>query len=119
MFWKLMLWAILTTFVLSGAHAHELEEGTGVICDTAAQVEEFTSLGATADDLKFVNVSKTVCALIGVHYFLGREMKRVRFDNHTYQIVEILVVEIEMQHGWGKIPPEIQYTFFLIEERGA
>src|SRR5438046_5871968 len=61
---KIVLWLVLGTFALT-AHAHELSEGTGIVCDTPDQVQRFAVLGAKPEAIKTINdgAAKAVCAL--------------------------------------------------------
>ena len=51
---KIVLWLFLGTFALT-AHAHELSEGTGIVCDTPDQVQRFAVLGAKPEAIKTIN----------------------------------------------------------------
>jgi hypothetical protein len=113
---KLVLWLVLSIFLVSGAQAHDLEEGTGVICDTQAQILEFASRNATPEAVQQINVGKTVCALVNVRYYRGEEVARTTANNKAMQVVKILVVEANVHGVWGSIRPEVQYTLFAIEE---
>lgn len=118
--WKVLLWAFLTAFVVAGAQAHELTEGTGVVCDTVEQIERFASLDATHEAIKTVNAGQNVCVMATVSYYRGRDLNRVRSSEHSWQVVEILVVAFVVRGQWATItPPSIQYTLFQVEEQGA
>ena len=117
---KIVLWLVLGTFALT-AHAHELSEGTGIVCDTPDQVQRFAVLGAKPEAIKTINdgAAKAVCALTTVRYIRGREVSRVRSSDHAYQVVEILLIEVQVHGQWGAITPEVQYTLFPLHEERA
>src|SRR5580765_7119129 len=111
---KLVLWLVLSILVVSRAQAHDLEEGTGVVCDTQAQILEFASRNATPEAIQQINVSKTVCALVSVRYYRGEEVARTSANNKALQLVKILVVAVNFHGVWGEIKPDVQYTLFPI-----
>ena len=117
---RIVLWLVLGTFALT-AHAHELSEGTGIVCDTPDQVQRFAVLGAKPEAIKTINdgAAKAVCALTTVRYIRGREVSRVRSSDHAYQVVEILLIEVQVHGQWGAITPEVQYTLFPLHEERA
>lgn len=117
-FW-LCVYLVLFLVVAPKVYGHELEEGTGVVCDTPAQVEQFVELGAQTDALRVINVSKVVCGFNTIHYIRGRDMKRIRSHEHAYTIVEILIIQVRIHGQWAEVPPEVQYTVFEIEETPA
>lgn len=119
--WKLLLWLLLSAFVAAGAKAHELEEGTGMLCDTQVQIERFAALEAKPEAAQLINAdaNKNVCVMANVRYIRGREVSRVRVPNRTMQIVEILVVQVNVMGAWATIPPDIQYTIYHVDEVGA
>src|SRR5437773_11255763 len=108
---RIVLWLVLDTFALT-AHAHELSEGTGIVCDTPDQVQRFAVLGAKPEAIKTINdgAAKAVCALTTVRYIRGREVCRVRSSDHAYRVVEILLIEAKLHGQWWEITPSLQYT---------
>jgi hypothetical protein len=85
---KLVLWLVLSIFLVAGAQAHVLEEGTGVVCDTLEQILEFASLNATPEAIQKINVGKTSCALVQVRYYRGEEVARTSANNKAVQVVK-------------------------------
>src|SRR4030081_3376640 len=85
---NIVLWLVLGTFALT-AHAHELSEGTGIVCDTPDQVQRLAVLGAKPEAIKTINdgAAKAVCALTTVRYIRGRrlDLARAAFDICTAQ----------------------------------
>jgi hypothetical protein len=55
LFGKLLLYAAMSLFVACCAHAHDITEGSGVLCDKAAQIEMFAAYDAQLDAVKTIN----------------------------------------------------------------
>jgi hypothetical protein len=70
---KIVLWLALSTFIVCGAQAHELEEGTGIICDTQQQIERRAALDAKPEAILLINTDaqSNVCAQATIHYIWG------------------------------------------------
>jgi hypothetical protein len=117
---KCLLCALCTTFVLAGAKAQEVSQGTGVLCDTKQQIERFVSLEANSVALQTINADeqKTVCAVVEVQYVRGISLGKLRNTKGTFEAAEILILAAN-SGGWHRIPPEIQYTIFAVVEEGA
>lgn len=113
----------LAAFVLlvMPAYSHDIEEGTGVICDTKAQLERFASLDATNEAITVINADakQNVCAMVEVGYIRVMQVGVAHTTGGAVELVEILVVAVKLHGQWGQIKPKVQYTLFLIEERGA
>jgi hypothetical protein len=84
---KCLLWALCTTFVLAGAKAQEISQGTGVLCDTKQQIERFISLEANSVALQAINADeqKTVCAVVEVQYVRGVSLGKLRNTKGTFE----------------------------------
>lgn len=115
---KLLIYLTLSLFVVSGVKAHDLDESTGVICDTQAQIERYARLGLTPQAIAIINEGTHACALVNVRYIRGGEVNRIHSDK-SYQVVEILIVQANMHGQWGEIKPTIQYALFPIKEEEA
>ena len=106
------------------AWAHEVETGTGVICDTQEQAQR---LALILDEdaqaaVKAVNAEAhdpTACALATVAYVRGAKAGTTRSKAGTFEIVEVLVVGVETRRGLQSASPAVYFTLFKIEERGA
>jgi hypothetical protein len=106
------------------ARAHELETGTGVICDTQEQAQRLALLldkDAQAA-IRTVNDEArdpTACALATMAYVRGAKAGTARSKAGTFEIVEVLVVGVETRRGLQSASPTVYFTLFKIEERGA
>lgn len=107
--------------VVKCAKAHELSEGSGVLCDKSVQVEMFAAYGAQIDAVQTINADahENVCVMATVRYIYGHEIKRVRTSERAMQIVEVLVLQFKHQGQWTNLPPTIQYTLFEVVEEPA
>ena len=106
------------------ARAHEVETGTGVICDTREQAQRLALLldkDAQAA-IKAVNAEArdpTACALATVAYVRGAKAGTARSKAGTFDIVEVLVLGVETPRGLHGASPAVYFTLFKIEERAA
>ena len=106
------------------ARAHEVETGTGVICDTREQAQRLALLldeDAQAA-IRTVNSEArdpTACALATVAYVRGAKAGTTRSKAGTFEIVEVLVVGVDTRRGLRSASPAVYFTLFKIEERGA
>jgi hypothetical protein len=112
--------------VLVGAPvgAHEIETGSGVICDTPEQAQRLALL--LDDDAQAaigtVNAEAhdaTACALATVAYVRGAKAGTARSKVGTFEIVEVLVVGVETRRGLRQASPAVYFTLFKVEERPA
>jgi hypothetical protein len=106
------------------ARAHEVETGTGVICDTREQAQR---LALILDEdaqaaIRTVNSEArdpTACALATVAYVRGAKAGTTRSKAGTFEIVEVLVVGVDTRRGLRSASPAVYFTLFKVEERGA
>ena len=101
-------------------HAHELETGSGVLCDTAAQIERFAALNSNPAAITTINAdAPNACAYLNVAYIKGAAHGQVRSHGHTVVVTEILVIAVDHGQGYQRIAPVIQYTLFPVVEGAA
>lgn len=103
------------------AQAHEMEEGTGVVCDSKAQIERFALLDAAPEAIRVINkdAKQNVCVMAEVRYIRGAKVGESRNKLGTVELVEILVVAFKLHGQWGTISPSVQYTLFVVPEQEA
>jgi hypothetical protein len=106
------------------AQAHDIETGTGVICDTREQAQRVATL--LDEDaqvaIRTVNAEQhdpTACAVATVAYVRGAKAGTARSKAGTFEIVEVLVVGVETRRGLQGANPAVYFTLFKIEERAA
>jgi hypothetical protein len=104
--------------------AHQIETGSGVICDTREQAQRLALL--LDDDaqaaIQTVNAEArdaNACALATVAYVRGAKAGTARSKAGTFEIVEVLVVGIETRRGLQQASPALYFTLFKVEERAA
>lgn len=116
--------ALLTLLIGLPAKAHDIETGTGVICDTR---EQALRLALLLDEdaqaaIRTVNAEAhdpSACVLATVAYVRGASAGTARSKAGTYDVVEVLVVGVETRRGMQPASPAVYFTLFKIEERAA
>jgi len=115
--------ALLMALLPSVALAQEVHVGTGLICDTQAQVEQFVALSnegvATEAAVERINAGTNGCAVLAVAYIRGDRVGEVRTKQGLAEVVHIIVVGVNVGMGWVRGPPLAQFTLFLTKEEAA
>jgi hypothetical protein len=106
------------------AHAQEVEVGTGLICDTREQVEQFIALydgdsQGTANKVNAAEHNPTACVISGMAYVRGRKLAQARSKDATFQIVPILVLGIVTEQGVESVKPAPFFSAIEVEEIGV
>jgi hypothetical protein len=116
--------ALPVLLLAAPAGAHEIETGSGVICDTREQAQRLALL--LDDDaqaaIRTVNAEAhdaNACALATVAYVRGAKAGTARSKAGTFEIVEVLVVGVETRRGLQQASPAVYFTLFRVEERPA
>src|SRR5262245_19425035 len=116
--------AVLLLFLAAPIGAHEIETGSGVICDTREQAQRLALL--LDDDaqaaIRTVNAeahNASACALATVAYVRGAKAGTARSKAGTFEIVEVLVVGVGTRGGLEQASPAVYFTLFKVEERPA
>ena len=113
---------------LSSAHAEQridqthyvVETGTGVLCDTRAQIERVAALDAEVSAVQTINASEPkACAYAEVQFIRGASYGQVHHSKHTFEVVEVLVLGFKTQGEWRQLSPMVQWTLFPIKEEIA
>ena len=106
---------------LRGGFAQDITVGTGLICDTAEQVEQYAAAfkGDSEATLAQVNNGTTACGVMAFAYVRGEDIKQVSTKDGMATIVKIAVMGINLGGGWVRGTPLTQYTLFLIRGREA
>jgi len=114
----------LPLLLAAPVQAHEIEAGSGVICDTREQAQRLALL--LEDDaqtaIRAVNAEAhdaTACALATVAYVRGAKAGTARSNAGTFEIVEVLVVDVATRGGLKRASPAVYFTLFKVEERPA
>ena len=116
----ILVFAFLLGF--SPVVAQEVSQGTGLVCDTAEQVELFiTQHNAgikNADNFALINKDKEVCMILTAAFYRGETVKRVMADGLVYEIAPILVVGMYAGQ-WIHVSPNTVFSIFRSKDRGA
>ena len=95
------------------------ERGTGIICDTEAQLRQYAAIAEEPDAIQTVNTEagdESACGMVTVAFFVGDSHGQVRTPLGAFAVTEILVVGAHMPQGWVKIKPLTQFTLFRVKE---
>jgi hypothetical protein len=97
--------------------AGDIHVGQGVVCDTAAQVERFTTLMDESSDMeKAITAVNTeaenprACGMVLAAFVRGEEVGEVRKDNRAMKVVEITILAVPVGDKWHFVTPLKQYT---------
>src|SRR5215475_9848405 len=99
------------------ARAHEVETGTGVICDTREQAQRLALLLDKDAQTAITTVNAeardpTACALATVAYVRGAKAGTARSKAGTFEIVEVLVIGVGTGRGLQQASPAVYFTLF-------
>jgi hypothetical protein len=113
--------ATLALTICLPAHAHEVETGTILICDTQKQVERYAQLfqGNQQVAIRAVNSEENdpnACALVDVSYVQGPDVGMTRSSSHAFRIVPIVVVGVNTSREYGPVTPALFFTPVKIDE---
>ena len=97
--------------------ADNIHVGQGVVCDTVAQVERFTTLMDESRDMEraitTVNdeaENPRACGMVLAAFVRGEEVGEVRKDNRSMKVVEITILAVPVGDKWHFVTPLKQYT---------
>jgi hypothetical protein len=114
---------LLPLWLAAPVQAHEIETGSGVICDTREHAQRLALLldddAQTAIRAVNAEAHATACALATVAYVRGAKAGTARSNAGTFEIVEVLVVDVATRGGLKRASPAVYFTLFKVEERPA
>jgi hypothetical protein len=94
--------------------ADEIRQGSGIICDTIEQIDEFIKADDEGKDpMLAVNAKIPVCGRGRVAYVKGRKLKEVLSKHGVFEVVEIIVVGVVFNGRLDPVAPFKQITVFL------
>lgn len=103
----------------------EVQAGIGPACDTAEQMERLLTLFAGGDlnpALTAVNAEfgADACAVLGIYYQRGAEVKRIQVPTGRYAIIAISVIGVRTPAGPRPLAqPMPLFIAAKLEEHGA
>jgi hypothetical protein len=97
------------------------EVGTGLVCDTQAQVKRFVALftGDAHSAIRVVNAEEqnpSACVVRNVAYMRGIRVDLARHGDNAFEIVRILVVGIKGDAGIVPVEPSVHFSLFGVKE---
>jgi hypothetical protein len=107
---------------LAPAQAKEMKYGTGVVCDTEAQLQRVIAAGPKGTDAAISAINDEApraCGIVPVIYVERADHETVRNPHGTFRIVEIIVVGLALKEGVQPVPPLAQFTFVKVHELSA
>jgi hypothetical protein len=99
----------------------QVQVGTGVICDTQAEVTDFVNMMGDRDPgnaLQTINSrsqSPMACGMATVAFRAGKSLGEVRTSKGSFNIVEIEIVAGAVDGSWQMIPRRTQYTAVAVK----
>jgi hypothetical protein len=111
---------VAATITLAAPRAEDIHRGTGLICDTVEQIDEFIKADDAGEDaMQTVNATAMVCGRGQVAYVKGQKLKEVATKHGVLEVVEITVVGIAFNGRFGPIAPFKQVAVFLAKGENA
>jgi hypothetical protein len=96
--------------------AQSIENGVGVVCDSAEQVEQIvttrTDFKSAVEEINVQNKSR-VCEILNVAFLVGGIVAEASNDKGTWQIRKILIVGLYLGRIMNSVQPYQKYTAFL------
>jgi hypothetical protein len=96
--------------------AQSIENGVGVVCDSAEQVEKIvttrTDFKSAVEEINVQNKSR-VCEILNVAFLVGGIVAEASNDKGTWQIRKILIVGLYLGRIMNSVQPYQKYTAFL------
>jgi hypothetical protein len=119
-------WLTLGMILLldSPAYADDVQVGTGLLCDTQQQAERFATLydGDAAVAIRTVNAEEqnpTACGVVAMAYVAGPPLSTARTKDHTFEIIQVLVIGVITQNGIRSVEPAHFFSVVPVEELRA
>lgn len=127
---------VLVAALAAPAHGQDVEVGTGLICNTAAQIEEYVVAAGEAKSqmgnapareiiaaaLAAVNAKHqdepNACGAGSIAYMRGKTVKVIDTPSGPREIAEIIVVGAASSQGVRSLPPTKQFTMFKPKGEG-
>ncbi len=116
--------AFLSVLLVAPARGIEIEIGTGLVCNTQKQVEEFLAFNEADPQTAVLAVNDeerdpTACGVANLAFVRGHNAITVRTKDATFRITDILVIGVVSDDGIRSVAPSVQFCLFRIDERGA
>ena len=136
LFTKVVVWAILSSFVAVGAKAQttapnasqDVQAARLVICSSAEKAHQFVTQyqdvqAAISNDEtstgKDASGAASACLVAGIAYISGKPMDRVTSKDGSYDVTEIVIVGVATPYGILAIEPSVVYTLLKVDDKRA
>ena len=105
----------------SPTSAHDIEYGTGAICDTQSEAERLAMQSGSEDPTATIKEagSPGTCAVETVAFVRGAVLNTIRSKAETFAVVKILVVGADFGSGLQSVTPKVYFMLDKIDERVA
>lgn len=110
---------LLALSMSAGAKAQSIENGAGVLCNSAQQVEQFIRLQTDSQSaVNQINAQSQsrVCEIRNVAFLVGGIVSESSNDKGTWQIRRVLVVGLIIGRNTSPVQPYEKYTAFIISK---
>jgi len=114
----------LSLFLGHAAQAQQIEVGTSLVCDTAAQVERVIAIydgdiQSAAEQVDAEEHDPSACVMSAIAYVRGTELRTERKGNVSFQIVPILIFGVMTPGGMRSVSPTRYFSVVEVDERTA
>jgi hypothetical protein len=119
--WAIIVILTLAAFLLGihKANGQEVETGTGLICDTKPQVEQFLSLQKsgvpTETAIEEINQGGNACAIASVAYLRHERVGEAPARQGRVEIVRVTIVGVFNGLFWIRGNHFPQFTIFMLK----
>lgn len=113
---KILLLILLFSFPARAEE--EIQVGTGLVCDSAQQIERFVKevSGDAQSTIAAINAEHpNACGVLSVAFIKVAEVSEVRSIHGSFQVISILVVAVMTEAGFQAIPPVQQFTLYRVQ----
>jgi hypothetical protein len=113
-----LLAATVASFVGIATQVEDVATGTALVCANATDAKEYASIHR--DSVQNAIESQTdgkSCLVADVAFLTVKQSDRMRLNDATYVLTEILVIAIKTPFGYLSLDSSPAYTLVKVEER--
>lgn len=96
--------------------------GYGVICDTSQQIQRYLALyqGETSAEEAAHSVNTETkkpggCGMASIAFIPGDYLGTVNVSGGQMKMIQIVVLAMQTERGWQRVPPTLQYTALFVK----
>jgi hypothetical protein len=100
---------------------NKIQVGTGVICDTQDEAQEFVRImsehdaGAALQEINGKASSPMACGMATVAFRTGKSLGEIRTSKGSFDIYQIEVVAGAVDGSWHVVPNRTQFTAMAVK----